>query len=139
MEVKRTQQNRIGISFFHPVGERCLQARNRAVPSPNENSPTLGWSQEPKIGRAGPRGADARPEGRTIRSNEARPIPSWPPPLFIAPALLGRHQRDLLEGIGGRRLLGHERQLEVTDDPVDDRVIGQERHDLHRPSATGAD
>ena len=39
-------------------------------------------------------------------------------PLFVVPALLGRHQCDLLEGMGGRRFLGDERQLQVTDDPV---------------------
>jgi len=35
--------------------------------------------------------------------------------LFVLPALLGRHQGDLLEGIGRRRLLGHELQLQVTE------------------------
>jgi hypothetical protein len=44
----------------------------------------------------------------------------------------GRHQGDLLEGMGGRRRLGHERQLQVTDDPVDDRVLGQEGDGLKK-------
>jgi len=38
--------------------------------------------------------------------------------IFIVPALLGRHQDHLLERMGGRRLCGRERQLQVTDDPV---------------------
>jgi len=50
---------------------------------------------------------------------------------------LGRRQGHLLEGLGGRRLLGDERQLQVTDDPVDDRVLRKESDDLHPPAAAG--
>jgi len=39
-------------------------------------------------------------------------------PLTIFRLLLGRHQGDLLEGMGGRRLLGHEPKLQMVDDPV---------------------
>jgi hypothetical protein len=33
--------------------------------------------------------------------------------------------------MGGRRLLSHERQLQVTDFPVDDRLLRKESDDLH--------
>jgi hypothetical protein len=39
-------------------------------------------------------------------------------PLFIVPTLLGRHQGDLREDMGGRQLLGNERQFQMADDPV---------------------
>lgn len=38
-----------------------------------------------------------------------------------------------------RRLLCDERQRQVTDNPVKDRVLGQEGCDLHPPAAAGAD
>jgi len=42
----------------------------------------------------------------------------------------GRHHGDLLENMGRRRLLGHERQLQVTDDPVDRGSIRKEGDDI---------
>jgi len=54
------------------------------------------------------------------------PLRSQDLPLFIFPALLGRHQNDRLKDVGRRRLLGGERQLQVTDDPVDDGVLREE-------------
>jgi hypothetical protein len=69
----------------------------------------------------------------------ARPLPSPIQPLFIVPALLSRHQGGLIEGVGGRRLLRDERQLQVTDDPVDDRRLGQEGHNSHLPAAARTD
>jgi hypothetical protein len=36
----------------------------------------------------------------------------------------------------GERIFGPERQLEVTDDPVDDRVLGQEIDDRIPPDDT---
>jgi hypothetical protein len=52
----------------------------------------------------------------------------------VFPGLLSRHQGDLLEGMSRRRLFGRERRLQVTDDPVDHRRLGQEGHDLHPPA-----
>jgi len=42
--------------------------------------------------------------------------------LKIFNPLLGRHQGDLLERMGRRRLLGNKRQLQVIDDPVNQAV-----------------
>lgn len=42
------------------------------------------------------------------RSNRLKPFSSWPSLLFVLPFLFGRHQRDLLEAIDGRRLLSDE-------------------------------
>ena len=51
----------------------------------------------------------------------------------------GRHQGNLLEDMGGRRLLGSERQLEVIDDPIHDGVLREEGDDLHPAAAPGTD
>jgi len=53
--------------------------------------------------------------------------------------LLGRHQCDLLEGTSGRRLLGYERQFEVIDDAVRNRVVRVESDDFHLAAALGTD
>ena len=44
--------------------------------------------------------------------------------------LLGRHESDLLEDMGGRRLLGHEPKLQMIDNPVHGGIIGDEGDDL---------
>jgi len=38
--------------------------------------------------------------------------------------LFGRHQGDLFEDMGGRRLLGNEHQLQMVNDPVHDAMLG---------------
>ncbi len=45
-------------------------------------------------------------------------------PLFALPALLSRTQDDLLKDMSGRRVLGYARQRQVTDDLIDDRILG---------------
>jgi hypothetical protein len=92
-----------------------------------------------RFGRPAPPQAADRADRPGIRPNEGRPLPSPYAPLFVLPALFGRHQGRLFEDINRRRLLGHERQLQVTDDPVDDRVLGQEGHNSHPPPATRTD
>lgn len=83
------------------------------------------------------RRADCR-LGRPIkRPNEARPLPPCLHTLFIVPALLGRHQGILLKDMNVRRLLGHEDQRQVTDDPVDDRRLGQKGRDICVPDSWG--
>jgi hypothetical protein len=72
------------------------------------------------------------------RQNLDRPLPPQEQPLFALPTSLGRQQGDQLENADGRRLLRRERQLQVTDDPVDDRRLGQESDNLHPPAAAGA-
>jgi hypothetical protein len=42
-------------------------------------------------------------------------------------------KRNLLEDMGRRGLLGRERQPQAMDDPVDDRLLCEERDDLHPP------
>jgi len=46
--------------------------------------------------------------------------------LKIFRLLLGRHESDLLEDTGGRRLLGHEPKLQMVGDPVHGPIIGDE-------------
>jgi len=58
--------------------------------------------------------------------------------LKIVRSLLGRHQGDLLEDMGGRRLLGNEAQLQMVDDPVHGGIIGDKGDDLHHSPALRA-
>jgi hypothetical protein len=53
--------------------------------------------------------------------------------------ILGRHKRDLLEGMGGRWLLGNEPKLQMIDDPVHGGIIGDEGDDLHHFPALRTD
>jgi hypothetical protein len=53
---------------------------------------------------------------------------------WVLPALLGRHERSLFEDAGGWGLLGHKRQLQVTDDPVRD-LLFREKGDAIHPAA----
>jgi len=46
---------------------------------------------------------------------------------------------EIPKNIFGRRLLRDERHLQMTNDPVDDRVLGWEGHDSHPPPAARAD
>jgi len=41
--------------------------------------------------------------------------------------------------MGGRRLLGNERQLQMVDDPVHGPIIGDEGDHLHQPPALGTE
>lgn len=71
----------------------------------------VGVQPSPKLSRPGFRRADDRVGHPETGPSKARPLLSPMAPLFVFSALLARHQGDLLEGIGGRRLLGRERQL----------------------------
>ena len=52
---------------------------------------------------------------------------------------LGGHQEFLINEVRRGRLVGHERQFEVVDDPVHHGEIREESDDLHRPTALRAD
>ncbi len=74
-----------------------------------------------------------------MRLNEVRPPSSPNRRLFVFRAVLSRHQGYLLKNMRRRRLLGRERQLQVTGDPVDDSGLSQESNDPHPAAAAGAE
>ena len=45
----------------------------------------------------------------------------------------------LIDHVRRGRPLGHKRQLEVVDDTIDHRIVGEEGDDAHFPLALGAD
>jgi len=57
----------------------------------------------------------------------------------IFPALLGRHERNLLEDMGRRRLRRHKRQLQMLHYPIHDGNLRDEGDDLHPAPAFRAD
>lgn len=66
---------------------------------------------------------DVGPVAGQLGLNLDRSHPTQEQPLFVIHALVGRHKDDLLEDVSGRRLLRDERQLQATDEPVDDGVL----------------
>ena len=76
-----------------------------------------GSCQELEIGKAGaPRARFSAGAAGNAANRSRTPPPLLDRRLFVLPALLGRHRGDLLEDMNGRRLLGRERQLQVTDE-----------------------
>jgi hypothetical protein len=105
-----------------------------------EDIPAADGCQEHNVKLDRGRRADLGRGWLGIRPNETRiPRRSRHHPLVIIPALLGPHHVDLLEDIRGRRPLSRKRQLQLTDDRIDDGVVRKKGHDLHPPPAAGTD
>ena len=102
--------------FFVRHESAGFRLRNNPTPHNDKSIPAPATCQELKIQRV-----DCGSDRPKKQPNVAGPLAPWHHPLFKVPALLGRYQGHLLEITGGRGLLSRERQLQVTDDPVDDR------------------